>query len=165
MERGAEILRKGKTVESFKNIASDVVTAYENGTYGPGAYPAADHVVEAIREYGKWAVLAASAVIESEPNHFEDIPADRIMEFMEENYLNHSGATVGHALETYAQGMAENGSKTELALLYDRLDRAGGVDLFDWSAYADADRTPTMGMHFVQMPVPAGEAGVFLFGS
>lgn len=152
-------------MESFKDIASDVVTACENGTYKPGANPAADHVAEAVKQYGKWPVLAAAALIENQPQHFEDIPADQIGEFMEENYLNHSGATVRHALETYAQGVAESGMKTELAELYDRLDKAGGVDLFDWGAYADADRTPTMGMHFVSMPVPAGEAGVFLFGS
>lgn len=152
-------------MQSFKDIAADVVTAHENGTYRAGASAAADHVMDAIRKYGKWVVLAAAAVIEDDPNNFEDIPADRVMEFLEENYLNHSGATVGHALETYAQGMAESGTGTELARLYDALDKAGGVDLFDWSAYAEADRTPTMGMHFVIMPVPAGEAGVFLFGS
>lgn len=152
-------------MESFKDIAPDVVTAHENGTYRPGASPAADHVVEAVKRYGKWPVLAAAALIEDQPQHFEDIPADQLGEFMEENYLNHSGATVGHALETYAEGMAQSGMRTELAELYDRLDKAGGVDLFDWSAYAEADRTPTMGLHFVSMPVPAGEAGVFLFGS
>lgn len=152
-------------MQSFTSVAADVVTAHENGTYRAGANAAADHVVEAIRKYGKWVVLAAAAVIEDQPDCFESIPADRVMEFLEENYLNHSGATIGHALETYAQGMAESNTGTELAKLYDRLDKAGGVDLFDWKAYAEADRTPTMGMHFVVMPVPAGEAGVFLFGS
>jgi hypothetical protein len=161
MERTPEILRKGKNVQSFKDIAANVVTACETGTYIPGANAATDHVVEAIQKYKKWVVLAAAAVIFDEPNEFEDIPADRIMEFLEEHYV-HSGATVSHALETYAQNA---GSHTELGRLYRALDRAGGVDRFDWGSYADDGMTPTIGMHFVIMPVPAGDPGVFIFGS
>lgn len=146
---------------SFRSIASGIVTAHENGTYRAGATAAADCVVEAIRKYGKWVVLSAAAVIDDKPNEFEDIPADRIMEFLEEHYL-HSGATIADALETYAENA---GKRTEIGRLYNELDRAGGADLFDWGTYADAGKTPTIGMHFVVMPVPAGEAGTFIFGS
>lgn len=156
--------RERENVQSFKSVAADVVTAHENGTYRAGATAAADRVVEAIKKYGKWVVLAAAAVIEAEPNEFDDIPADQIMEFLEDRYL-HAGATPADALETYAKGEAESGTGSELAKLYDRLDKAGGVDRFDWGSYADDGMTPTMGMHFVVMPVPAGEAGTFIFGS
>lgn len=149
-------------MDSFTNVAADAVTAHENGTYREGANAAADHVVEAVRKYGKWAVLAASELIKLDPDDaFEDIPADKVMEFMEENYL-HSGATVAHALETYAK---DAGDHTELGRLYDALDKAGGVDRFDWGSYADDGMTPTIGLHFVVMPVPAGESGTFIFGS
>lgn len=148
-------------MDSFRNVAADVVTAHESGTYRAGVNPAADHVVEAIGKYGKWAVLAAAELIKDDPDTFEDVPADKVMEFMEENYL-HSGATVGHALETYAK---DAGDHTELGRLYNALDKAGGVDRFDWGSYADDGMTPTIGLHFVVMPVPAGESGTFIFGS
>lgn len=148
-------------MESFTSVAADVVTAYENNTYRVGATAAADYVVGAIQKYGKWTVLAASELIKDNLDLFEDIPADRIMEFLEEHYLL-SGATVADALETYAR---DAGDHTELGRLYDALDKAGGVDRFDWESYADDGMTPTIGLHFVVMPVPAGEAGTYLFGS
>lgn len=148
-------------MESFKLIAAAVVTTYESGAYRAQAMASADHVVEAIKKYGKWPILAAAELIESDPDTFEDVPADKVMEFMEENYL-HSGATVGHALETYAK---DAGDHTELGRLYNALDKAGGVDRFDWGSYADDGMTPTIGLHFVVMPVPAGESGTFIFGS
>lgn len=148
-------------MESFKLIAAAVVTTYESGAYRAHATASTDHVVEAVEKYGKWPILAAAELIESDPDTFEDIPADKVMEFMEENYL-HSGATVGHALETYAK---DAGDHTELGRLYNALDKAGGVDRFDWGSYADDGMTPTIGLHFVVMPVPAGESGTFIFGS
>ena len=148
-------------MQSFKSIAADVVTAHEAGKYIPGANAATDHVVEAILKYKKWIVLAAAAVIDDRPDDFEDIPADQVMEFLDEHYL-HSGATVSRALETYAENA---GSHTELGRLYRALDTAGGVDRFDWGSYADDGMTPTIGMHFVIMPVSAGNPGVFIFGS
>lgn len=148
-------------MDSFRGIAADVVTAYESGAFRVGASAAADFVVGAIQKYDKWAVLAAAELIKDDPDTFEDIPADKVMEFMEENYL-HSGATVAHALETYAK---DAGDHTELGRLYDALDKAGGVDRFDWGPYADDGMTPTIGLHFVVMPVPAGESGTFIFGS
>lgn len=151
-------------MESFSRNAANVVTAHENGTLIPGASPAADHVVEAIRKYSKWVVLAAAALIEKKPNEFQDIPADQVLEFLEEHYL-YSGATVGRALEEYAEEDLKSGRRGELGRLYDALDKAGGVDRFDWGSYAADDMTPTIGLHFVVMPVPAGESGTFIFGS
>jgi hypothetical protein len=148
-------------VDSFINVAAAVVTTHESGMYRKGASAAADHVVEAVGKYGKWVVLAAAELHESWPDAFEDIPADKVMEFLEENYL-HAGATIAHALETYAK---DAGDHTELGRLYDALDKAGGVDRFDWASYADDGMTPTIGLHFVVMPVPAGENSVFIFGS
>lgn len=148
---------------SFTSIAADVVTAHEAGRYQGGNAAAGDaaHVVEAIGKYGKWVVLAASALIQNKPADFDDVPASEIMEFLEENYL-HSGATVGTALESYAKDLPD---RTMLGRLYNTLDQAGGVDRFDWAAYADDGMTPTIGLHFVVMPVPTGESGTFIFGS
>lgn len=151
-------------MESFKSIAADVVTAHENGTYRPGATVAADCVVEAVQKYTKWIVLAAAAVIEAKPDEFDDIPADQLDEFLEDRYLGF-GATVADALREYAQEDAESGRMGELGRLYNALDKAGGVDRFDWGSYADDDMTPTIGLHFVVMPVPAGEPGAYIFGS
>lgn len=151
-------------MESFKKIAADVVTAYEGKKYIAGANPAADHIVDAIRKYTKWIVLAAAAVIDGNPNEFEDIPADRIDEFLEDQYLGF-GATVADALESYAKDDLESGRRGGLGRLYEALDDAGGVDRFDWGSYADDGMTPTIGMHFVTMPVPAGEPGAYIFGS
>ena len=149
---------------SFKDIAADVVTAYENGTYREGANAAADHVVHAIGTHTKWIVLAAAAVIKDKPKEFDDIPADRIEEFLDDRYLGF-GATVGEALKEYAEDDLNSGRNGELGRLYDALDKAGGVDRFDWGSYADDDMTPTIGLHFVVMPVPAGEPGAYIFGS
>lgn len=151
-------------MESFKGIAADVVTAHENGAHRPGANAAADHVVEAVKKYTKWIVLAAAALIEAEPDEFGDIPADRIDEFLEDRYLGF-GATVGDALRDYAEDDLRSGRNGALGRLYDALDKAGGVDRFDWGSYADDGMTPTIGMHFVVMPVPAGEPGAYIFGS
>lgn len=149
-------------MENFKDIAAGVVTDHEAKRYSSGQ--AAGHVVEAIQRYGKWVVLAAATLIESKPDEFEDIPADQIMDFLEESYLG-SGATVGEALKEYAEDDLKSGRNGELGRLYDALDRAGGVERFDWDSYADDDMTPTTGLHFVVMPVPTGEPGTFIFGS
>lgn len=156
--------RKRENVQGFKDIAPEVVAAYEDGTYVRGANPAADHLVNLIKKHGKWVVLAASALMEHKPEDFSDVPVDKAGEFLEESYLG-CGATVGRALEAYAKDQADSGTGTELARLYDRLDKAGGVDRFDWGSYATDDMTPTVGLHFVTMPVPAGEAGAFVFGN
>lgn len=148
-------------MESFRGNAADVVTALESGKFITGANSAADHIAEAVQKYGKWVVLAAAELHGNWPDEFDDIPADKVMEFLEENYL-HAGATVAHALETYAK---DAGDHTELGRLYDALDKAGGVDRFNWGSYADDGMTPTIGLHFVQMPAPAGENSVFIFGS
>lgn len=151
-------------MESFKDIAADIVTAHENGTYREGANAAADHVAHAIGTHTKWIVLAAAAVINDKPEEFDDIPADQIKEFLEDQYLGF-GATVGEALKEYAEDDLNSGRNGELGRLYDALDKAGGVDRFDWDSYADDGMTPTIGLHFVVMPVPAGEPSTYIFGS
>lgn len=156
--------RVRENVESFKDIAADIVTAHENGTCIRGANPAADHVVDVIKRYGKWPVLAAAALIRQDPEDFPDIPADKVEEFMDDSYLL-AGATVRTALEAYAKAESESGTGSGLARLYDRLDKAGGVDRFDWGSYADDGMLPTEGLHFVVLPVPAGESGTYIFGS
>ncbi len=156
--------RVRENMQSFRDIAADVVTAHENGTYIRSANPAADHVVDTIKKYGKWPVLAAAALIQQNPEDFPDIPADKVEEFMDDSYLL-AGATVRTALEAYAKSEADSGTGSGLARLYDQLDKAGGVDRFDWGSYATDDMTPMQGLHFVVMPVPAGENGTYMFGS
>jgi hypothetical protein len=150
-------------VESFSRNAANVVTAHENGTLIEGASPAADHIAQAIGKHGKWVVLAAGALIESYGDEVPDIPADLIEDFLAEHYL-HAGATVRDALESLARKQATApGPKSELGRLYDELDRAGMVDFADWEGYADSGTTPVKDLRFIVMPVPAGEAGTFVF--
>lgn len=149
----------------FHEIVADVVTAHENGTYRPSVNPAADAIVKAMKSFGggKWTVLAAGGLFTSFPDDFDPIPGEGIGEFLME-HLQYSGSTIGETLKNYAHHLAqEYGGNSELGRLFEALDKAGMVDFADWKGYADSGMTPVKDLRFVAMPVPAGEAGVFLF--
>lgn len=155
-------------MEGFKDTIAGVVTAHENGSYRPGANEAADCIVRAMTENGhsKWSLLAAGKLVEEYEDDatadVEDFPVDQLWQFMDEHYLC-AGATVGSALEEYASLESEERTGSELARAYEALDRAGMVDFLGWADYADSGMTPVKDLRFIQMPVPAGEAGVFVF--
>lgn len=153
----------------FTDVITEIITGLEGGTFEANAdedswakddedFQEAVNMIAGILntdQYTKWHLLAVKEHIEKQSDY---VTVDEAELYLEDTLLG-CGATVGSTLEGYAS----DAEYTEIGELYQALDKAGGVDRFDWGAYANDGMTPTSGMHFVVMPVPAGEASVFLF--
>ncbi|AXH66446.1 hypothetical protein SEA_SATIS_297 [Streptomyces phage Satis] len=153
----------------FVDNIAEIITGLENRTFewggsempakGDEEFQAAVNTIAEIlggSQYNKWHLLAAETHIRK-MNARVDI--DDIDEYLEENFL-YADATVASTIQGWAAADCSGG---ELNELYEALDKAGGVDRFDWGAYADDDMTPTNGLTFVQVPAPTGEDQVYLF--
>lgn len=150
----------------FKELITEIITGLENGTFeryadepakGDADFQdavnvAADLLLE--KRYTKWHLLATEAYIRKTSAR---VTFGEIRDYLYDHFLL-AGSTVADALESYASDDPDL-----LGDMYRALDRAGGVNRFDWGAYADDGITPTENLSFVVVPAPAGEDRVFLF--
>lgn len=154
----------------FVNVIAEIITGLEAGNFeaeaaeeewakGDEDFQGAVNVIAEIldgNQYNKWHLLAVETYIRQQN---DPVMVDEIEDYLEETFLCAS-ATVASALEEYA---AADSSGGELGELYEALDKAGGVDRFDWGAYAEDGMTPTSDLSFIEVPAAPGEPLVYLF--
>lgn len=154
----------------FKDVIAEILTGLESGPFeqyadepakGDEDFQDAVDTIAGLMDgtrYHKWVLLATADFIKSESAH---VRVDEVEDYLQEHYWA-SGATVGETLQDYAASL--DGMDTGLGKLYNQLDEAGGVDYFDWEAFADSGSTYVMGLNFLKIPVTGLDAdAVYLF--
>lgn len=159
-----------------RELISDIVTGLEHtrtyeahadeGNWAKGDedfQKAVDIVAELMKmpEFGKlgnYVLTAAAEHIKGQPSNtrFHELEG-----YLQEHYRG-SGYDVAETLKDHAASL--DGTGHALGNLYDQLDQAGGVDYFDWGAYADSGSSYLSGLKFILLPTTgAGTDRVFLF--
>lgn len=149
-----------------KNLTEKILTGLNYGPYEKNAEPPAEDdedfqewVDEIANLVAKHSNDMVSALVQYVSDSSADVRAHELKDFAKEHYKA-SGMRVGEVLKEYAQS-SEMG---ELFELFEALDKAGGVDWFEWEQYADSGMTPVSGLHFVMVPTTGfGNDSVFLF--
>lgn len=151
-----------------QELASKVLTGLSNGSFETDADEPAEgdeglqewvdeiaRIVGEGGENGKSLISAVAAFVEKQSDH---VASHELDDYIQEHYQG-AGFNVGETLQKYAEG-DEVG---DLGKLYDRLDKAGGVDYFDWSEYADSGSSYMSGFRFIVVPTTGTAHSVFLF--
>lgn len=154
---------------NFVDVIAEILTGLENRTFewgghelpakGDEEFQGAVNDIATIlgrKQYNKWHLLAAETHIRRTK---ASVLVSEIDDYLDETFL-YADATVASTLQGWAAADCSGG---ELNKLYEALDKADGVDRFDWGGYADDGMTPTNGLTFVQVPAETGENAVFLF--
>lgn len=150
----------------FSETIAEIITGLGNGSFEANSEEPAkgdDDFQEAVNvtvsllngRYTRWHLLAAETHIRETSSH---VTFDEIGDYLDDTFLT-AGATVESTLQDWAAADCAG----ELGELYEALDKAGGVDRFDWGSYANDGMTPTNGLTFIRVPAPVGESGVYLF--
>lgn len=107
-------------------------------------------------ENGKGLLSAVATFAERQSEH---VGAHELADYISETYRG-AGFSIGETLREYAK----NDKAGDLGKLYDALDRAGGVDSFDWAGYPDLGTSYMSGFEFVEVAVTGQDVhSVYLF--
>lgn len=152
-----------------KDLVIKVVNGLESGAYEAWADEPAEgdeklqdwineisNVMHEGGENGKYLVLALAEFAEQQS---ADVTSGELADYIQEHHQG-AGFNVGGTLEEYAK----HDDVGELGKFYNALDKAGGVDYFDWEEYADSGSSYMSGLSFIVVPTTGvGVHSVYLF--
>ena len=152
-----------------KELASKVLTGLMTGDYEANADQPAegdealqgwvDVISETVNEGGENGAGLVTATAQFVHNQSDHVTADEFQDYLREHYRT-ADFTIGAALQEYASA-DEVG---DLGKLYTELDKAGGVDYFDWLEFADSGSSYMKGIQLIVVPTTGiGVHSVYVF--
>jgi hypothetical protein len=152
-------------VKFTKDLASKVIGGLVYGSFEQYADEPAEGD-EALQEWvdelaslkGKHGPDMVTALAEFVEDYMhEDVQPHEVEDFAQRTFKG-SGHAKGEVLKAFAEH-----HEFDLGKLWDRLDKSGGVDYFDWDGYADGGSILVNGLAFIEAPTTGRADTVYLF--
>lgn len=148
-----------------KELARKVINGLEYGSYEQYADDPAegdddlqewvDEIADLHEKYGYSLVTALAEFIEDAQS--DHVTSHEVEEYVERHFKG-SGRSKGEVLAAHAEG-----DDFDLGQLWGLLYRSGGMDAFDWNAFADSSSHWLADLIFIEVPTTGGENTVYLF--
>lgn len=152
-----------------RELASKVLTGLMTGDYEANADQPAEGddllqewvntISETVNEGGENGAGLVTATAQFAHDQSAHVTADEFQDYIREHYRT-ADFTIGSALEGYAS----SDEVGDLGKLYTELDKAGGVELFNWLEFADSGSSYMTGIQLIVVPVTGiGVHSVYVF--